>query len=90
MLTTFLVTTVVLLILIAMIAVRIILIKGGEFHGSCSSNNPFTKREGGRCTLCGATSEESCARTDADETPAKADSSESTAGSLVKAEEQRA
>jgi hypothetical protein len=42
------------------LALRIIFIKGGEFRGSCASNNPMLKNEIGECTVCGAKPEEEC------------------------------
>jgi hypothetical protein len=44
----------------AMIATRIILVKGGEFRGSCASNNPMLKNEIGECTVCGKKPGEEC------------------------------
>jgi hypothetical protein len=59
MLATFIVTVVVLLVVIALISIRIILVPGGEFRGTCSTNSPFQKREG-NCPVCGKTPEELC------------------------------
>jgi len=42
------------------IALRILLVKGGEFRGSCATNNPMLKNEIGECTVCGAKPEEAC------------------------------
>ena len=42
------------------IALRLIFVKGGEFRGSCASNNPMLKNEIGECTVCGAKPEEEC------------------------------
>ncbi len=44
----------------AMIATRILLVKDGEFKGTCSSNNPYLKNELGECTVCGKKVEEPC------------------------------
>jgi len=45
----------------AMIAIRILLVKGGEFRGSCASNNPYLKAQlGSDCPVCGAKPEETC------------------------------
>ena len=60
MLTVFLVTFGLLLLGISLMCIRIILVPGGEFHGSCSSNNPYNKREGGTCAACGRRSDEYC------------------------------
>ncbi|MGB0431632.1 MAG: hypothetical protein ACPGLV_14250 [Bacteroidia bacterium] len=38
----------------ALIGIRHILIKGGEFRGTCSSNNPLLDEKlGSTCTVCG-------------------------------------
>jgi len=42
------------------IALRILLVKGGEFRGTCATNNPMLKNEIGECTVCGAKPEEAC------------------------------
>lgn len=43
-----------------LIGVRNIFIKGGEFRGTCSSNNPLLKEKGVDCPICGAKSGEEC------------------------------
>ncbi len=42
------------------IGLRLILVKGGEFRGTCATNNPMLKNEIGECTVCGAKPEEEC------------------------------
>lgn len=42
------------------IALRIIFVKGGEFRGTCASNNPMLKNDLGECQMCGAKPEEEC------------------------------
>ena len=44
----------------AMIATRILLVKDGEFKGTCSSNNPYLKDDLGECTVCGKKVDEPC------------------------------
>ena len=44
------------------IAVKIWMKKGGEFAGTCASNNPLVQAEGGGCGFCGARPEEQCLR----------------------------
>ncbi len=44
------------------IAVKILAKKGGEFAGTCASNNPLVQAEGGSCGFCGARPEEKCKR----------------------------
>ncbi|HAE14728.1 MAG: hypothetical protein H6548_00390 [Chitinophagales bacterium] len=41
-------------------AIRIIFVKGGEFHGTCATNNPMLKNEVGECTMCGRKAGEPC------------------------------
>jgi|TARA_B110000444_G_C18760929_1_gene557548 hypothetical protein len=42
------------------IAIKILVKKNGEFAGTCASNNPILKEEGGGCGLCGAQPDEVC------------------------------
>ena len=42
------------------IAIKIWAKKGGEFAGTCASNNPMLQEEGASCGLCGASPEEKC------------------------------
>lgn len=42
------------------IAIKIWAKKGGEFAGTCASNNPIVQEEGGTCGMCGARPEEQC------------------------------
>jgi hypothetical protein len=44
------------------IAVKIWAKKGGEFAGTCASNNPLVQEQGGSCGFCGARPEEKCKR----------------------------
>ena len=46
------------------IAIKIWAKKGGEFAGTCASNNPVVQSEGGSCGFCGAKPEEQCKRED--------------------------
>ncbi|MBK7109051.1 MAG: hypothetical protein IPH61_07905 [Bacteroidetes bacterium] len=46
---------------IFLFSIRIIFVKGGEFRGTCSSNNPMLKNEIGECTVCGHAPGEACA-----------------------------
>lgn len=34
-------------------AIRILLIKDGQFKGTCASQSPFLKNEIGECSVCG-------------------------------------
>jgi hypothetical protein len=42
------------------IAIKIWAKKGGEFAGTCASNNPMLQEEGATCGLCGASPQEQC------------------------------
>jgi len=49
-----------ILLAVAGLATRIILVKGGEFRGTCATNNPMLKNEIGECRVCGAKPGEEC------------------------------
>jgi len=57
---TLVLTVFVLLLVIAGIGIRILVLKNGEFRGSCSSNNPYMQKEGVDCPVCGKKPEEIC------------------------------
>ena len=42
------------------IAIKIWAKKGGEFAGTCASNNPLLTEKGASCGLCGAKPDEQC------------------------------
>lgn len=42
------------------IAIKIWAKKGGEFAGTCASNNPILQEEGAACGMCGAKPQEQC------------------------------
>lgn len=46
------------------IAIKIWAKKGGEFAGTCASNNPILQEEGATCGLCGAKPQEQCLNDD--------------------------
>ncbi|NVK64377.1 MAG: membrane or secreted protein [Flavobacteriales bacterium] len=46
------------------IAIKIWAKKGGEFAGTCASNNPLLQEEGASCGLCGAKPQEQCLNPD--------------------------
>ena len=56
----FFIALVVILLIVAGIAVRIIMLPGGEFRGTCGTNTPFNQREGGKCQVCGKSADEAC------------------------------
>ena len=41
-------------------ALRILLVRGGEFRGTCASNNPYLRSEAGECWGCGKPADEDC------------------------------
>lgn len=45
---------------VAGIAIKILLKPGGEFTGTCASNNPLLRDEQGGCTVCGARPQDAC------------------------------
>ncbi len=60
MLPTFLLTLVVISFVFVGVGIRMFLIKGGEFRGSCAQNNPMLKTAIGECTVCGKMPGEEC------------------------------
>lgn len=48
------------------IAIKIWAKKGGEFAGTCASNNPLLEKEGAACGLCGARPDEQCMKDQVD------------------------
>jgi hypothetical protein len=63
--------TVLLALLIVGLAVvglslRILLVKDGEFRGTCATNNPMLKDKVGNCTVCGSKPGEACQGDDQD------------------------
>ncbi len=34
-------------------SVRLLLLKNGEFKGTCASQNPYLQKQGGTCGYCG-------------------------------------
>lgn len=60
MLPTFLLTVVLIGLVFAGIGLRILLVKGGEFRGTCATNNPMLKNNIGECQVCGKAPGEDC------------------------------
>ncbi|MBK7425861.1 MAG: hypothetical protein IPI60_01900 [Saprospiraceae bacterium] len=48
----------------ALLAIRILLKKNGEFKGTCANNNPFMQKAGVTCGVCGKTAGEDCRKED--------------------------
>jgi len=42
------------------IGIRILLLKNGEFKGTCASQSPYLKNQLGECTVCGKNPDEEC------------------------------
>ncbi len=59
-LTTVIATIIIMGLAFAMIATRIILVKNGEFRGTCATNNPMLTNQIGECSVCGKKPEEEC------------------------------
>ena len=57
--TTVLAAILVLGIAVVLLAVRMLFVPGGEFRGTCASNNPFLPKTGGSCWACGKSDSES-------------------------------
>lgn len=57
---TLILTIIAIALVFAGIGLRILLVKGGEFRGTCATNNPMLKNQVGECTVCGSTPGEDC------------------------------
>jgi hypothetical protein len=44
----------------ALFAIRILVIKGGQFKGTCANNSPFLQKQGVTCGVCGKPAGEAC------------------------------
>lgn len=51
----FIITTILLVLAVAGIAIKIWAKKDGKFAGTCASQNPFLNKEGEACGFCGKT-----------------------------------
>ena len=49
-----------------LMSVRLIFLKGGEFKGTCASQNPYLNKEGAACGYCGRLPGESCGNPDSE------------------------
>jgi hypothetical protein len=45
-------------------AIRILLIKDGQFKGTCANNNPYMQKQGVTCGVCGKKAGEACSDDD--------------------------
>ena len=61
-----LLSTVLLALAFAGIAIKILVKKNGQFAGTCASNNPMLNEDGESCSFCGAKPDEKCKSDDVD------------------------
>ena len=57
---TVIVSIVVLGVAVALIGVRLLFVPGGEFRGTCATNNPYLRKKTGECWACGKTDDDEC------------------------------
>ena len=57
---TIILTIVVLVLAFGGMALRILFVKGGEFKGTCATNNPMLAKKLGPCVACGKKRGEPC------------------------------
>ena len=57
---TLIVSVILIALVFAGIGLRILLVKDGEFRGTCATNNPMLKNQVGECTVCGGKPGEDC------------------------------
>jgi len=60
MLQTLIITLIAVTLVFAGIGIRILLLKDGQFKGTCASQSPYLKNQLGECTVCGKSPEEEC------------------------------
>lgn len=60
----FLITAAIVALCMAGIAIKIWAKKGGQFSGTCASNNPHLNKEGEPCGFCGSMPGDACANVD--------------------------
>lgn len=53
------------LIAFALFSVRLLLVKKGEFRGTCAGNSPFLQKDGVVCGVCGRKAGEACGKDEA-------------------------
>jgi len=62
MVSVLLITIALVLIAFAMLSLRILFVKGGQFRGTCAGNSPYMNKEGIACNVCGRLPGEECAQ----------------------------
>lgn len=60
MIPTLILTLAVIAVFFIGLGIRILVLKNGEFKGTCASQSPFLKNQIGECTVCGKKPEEEC------------------------------
>ncbi|HUR31482.1 MAG TPA: hypothetical protein VMZ69_08605 [Saprospiraceae bacterium] len=71
MLVILLVSIILVLSAFALFGIRLLLVKNGEFRGTCAGNSPFLRKEGIACGVCGAKPGEECAKDGKEKTTAQ-------------------
>lgn len=57
-------SVVLVLIGVALLSIRLLLVKGGEFKGTCANNNVYLQKEGAVCGVCGRQTGQPCGNED--------------------------
>ncbi|MFN8348122.1 MAG: hypothetical protein U0X91_24185 [Spirosomataceae bacterium] len=55
-----LVSVLLVLVGVGLLSIRLLLVKGGEFKGTCANNNVYLQKEGVVCGVCGRKTGEPC------------------------------
>jgi hypothetical protein len=56
----------IMLLAFALFGIRVLLVKNGEFKGTCANNNPFMVKEGATCGVCGRVAGDPCGQDEAE------------------------
>jgi flagellar basal body-associated protein FliL len=62
LITIIIISVILVLFAFALFGIRLLLVKNGEFRGTCAGNSPYLRREGIACGVCGAKPGEDCAK----------------------------
>ncbi|HEV7347711.1 hypothetical protein [Telluribacter sp.] len=54
------VSVVLVLIGFFLFSLRLLFVKNGEFRGTCANNNPYLRKDGAACGVCGRKAGEAC------------------------------
>ena len=60
LLPTIVISLAVMVVAMLLFAIRVFLVKDGEFKGGCASNNPMLTNQIGECQVCGRKPGEEC------------------------------